>query len=260
MLNLLTIFAFGMVIWQTPVPDRSPSNPKPENSVVVRSLPDVSGRRDVIDYTALGFTCLLTIIGYLGVRAANRTLKTIELQVAEMKAQTSATQKAADAALTSAQAVINAERAWIMAELGDWGKPLQIVEGVGSFHGQAAVETTEIRSVKLTCKNRGKSPAWIDMVYAQVNIVDSTTDWVDPPKTVGNHGPMEPLGPGEEGFRSLELRCPGRRNGGEFLSIFVVIEYRDIFDVKRKTVLGYSVHQDGNIGRQSAIPNRNRNT
>jgi hypothetical protein len=126
--------------------------------------------------------------------------------------QTWSTASAAKAALLNAQALINSERAWIMAELSSYGKDpeiFEVVEGTTDFSGERAVETTRVKLAKLTCKNQGRSPAWIDAVYGQVSIdgVDilATTE-IDPSKT-GSHGPMGPIGPGGEASRGLELVC-----------------------------------------------------
>jgi hypothetical protein len=176
--------------------------------------------------------------------------------------QTLATAKAARAALLNAEALINSERAWIMAELRSYGKyseQFEIAEGMAEYSGEGLVETTSVKHVKLVCKNQGRSPAWIDRVYGQLSIVNSTTVAMDPSKA-GNHGPMQPIGPGGKRSRSLELECRGIRKSGEFLSIYVVIEYRDIFGRERETFLGYSVHDDGSFGRQFGFPERNRNT
>jgi hypothetical protein len=173
--------------------------------------------------------------------------------------QTLATSKAAKAALLDAQAVITAERAWVMADLGFYGDRLQIFEGTGTFWGGPVVETTEIQNIKLTCKNQGRSPAWIDRVHAQVDIVDPTSVSIDPVLRRGTHGPMLPLGAGEEQSRSLEMRCEGRRGPGEFLSIYVLIEYRDIFGKGHETHLGFSV-SGHSLARQNALLGRNRNT
>jgi hypothetical protein len=180
--------------------------------------------------------------------------------------QTWSTASAARAALLNAQALINSERAWVMPKLSSYGKDhdiFEIVEGTTDYPGERAVETTRVNLAKLTCKNQGRSPAWINAVYGQVSIDDGVdilaTTEIDPSKT-GNHGPMGPIGPGGEASRGLELVCRGTRRSGQFLSIYVVIEYRDIFDEKRETFLGYSVHKDGSFGRQFAMPERNRNT
>jgi hypothetical protein len=176
--------------------------------------------------------------------------------------QTWSTARAAKAALLNAEALINSERAWIMAELCSYGKyseQFEIAEGTAEYREEGSVETTRVNLVKLVCKNQGRSPAWIDAVYGQLSIVNSTTVAMAHPKA-GNQGPMQPIGPGGKRSRGLELVCRGIRKSGEFLSIYVVIEYRDIFDRKRETCLGYSVHENGSFGRQFGIPERNRNT
>ena len=54
-----------------------------------------------------------------------------------------------------------------MAELGLYeGTSLPLAEGTTEIQALGSVETT-MANVKLTCKNEGKSPAWIDSVYAQ---------------------------------------------------------------------------------------------
>ena len=173
--------------------------------------------------------------------------------------QTLATAKSAKAALLNAEAVIVAERAWVMADLGWHGDSPRIFNGTGTFWGGPTVETTEIQNIRLTCKNQGKTPAWIDRVYAQVDIVDSTSVAIDPVLRGGDHGPMGPLGAGEEQSTSLELRCEGHRRPDEFLSVYVVIEYQDIFGKKHETHIGYSI-SGNSLVRQNGLPGRNRNT
>lgn len=47
---------------------------------------------------------------------------------------------------------------------------------------------------------------------------------------------------------------------GESLEVYVLIEYRDIFGMKRETHLGYVIFDEDNIARQEGLPERNRNT
>ncbi len=70
---------------------------------------------------------------------------------------------------------------------------------------------------------------------------------------------MEPIGPDAEGFTMLELHCAGCRTNDEFLSLYVIIEYHDIFNIKRLTTVGYTI-QNNMIFRQEGLPDRNRNT
>jgi hypothetical protein len=46
----------------------------------------------------------------------------------------------------------------------------------------------------------------------------------------------------------------------ESLSVYAIIEYRDMFGIKGETVLGYSLSSSNEIGRQDALPERNRKT
>lgn len=121
--------------------------------IVVGSLPSISVNRDWLDVTALVISAVLMLIGILGVGAALRTLKAVEKQAAEMveqatlmKEQTAVAQKAADAALLNAQAVINAERPWLLI------KPSLTVHGMP--------EVTSL-TVAFKATNVGRSPAEI---------------------------------------------------------------------------------------------------
>lgn len=156
----------------------------------------------------------------------------------------------------------NSERAWVMAELGWYEKGIHIQEGTTRNRDDTIFKST-IARVKLSCKNEGRSPAWIDNVYGRVDIVASASLEDDPQRSklskLGSFGTMGPIGPGGEKSTSLELRCHGHRGKDEFLSAYVVIEYHDIFHIKRTTTLGYTVNDDAAY-RQDGLPERNRNT
>ena len=85
--------------------------------------------------------------------------------------------------------------------------------------------------ILLTCKNEGKTPAWIDSVYAHMEIIAKQSDVVGPGNRKGGRifGVMGPLGAEKKGMRLLELTCLGHRKEDEVLSIYVLIQYRDIF-------------------------------
>ena len=91
----------------------------------------------------------LLIVGIIGTRYALRTLKNIERQ-------TAAGEKAADAARLNAQAVINAERPWILVTI-------ESVEGpMGGFN--------------IRVRNRGRTPAMITVAYWGCAAVKEVTD------------------------------------------------------------------------------------
>ena len=156
--------------------------------------------------------------------------------------------------------MVNAERAWVMGELG-WYESLglRIVTSTQT-RNEDMVDTTTV-NVKLTCRNDGRSPAWIDQVYAQVEIFSTAATLGNKKKSeCQTFGPMGPLGAGKEQSRVLELTCLGHRKDEKYLAVYAVLEYRDIFGIKRETVLGYSIDSDGEIYRQDALRERNRNT
>jgi hypothetical protein len=152
-----------------------------QEPVKVIEFPPVNVKKDWMDRFYWVFSGLLLFVGAGGVFLARKTLKTIERQALSMRRQTTllrrsvaASRKGARAALLNAQAVINAERAWVFAELGWYDRGANIVEN--------AVRGRESTSafVRLTCRNEGKTPAWIDHVYSHVDIVSAVSVTGDP--------------------------------------------------------------------------------
>jgi len=167
----------------TSKPVENSGNSKP---VVIGKLPSVSVQRDWIDWVALTFTGLLVLLGIGGVCAALRTLQAIEKQ---------------------ANALINSERAWVIAEL----VPVCLKFGM-SWHrptgdGWAALSDKEILNGdhmrhKLKFTNMGRTPAHIlryQMGYSRevdptdLHVIDATkrpetvfdrllpgNEWVEP--------------------------------------------------------------------------------
>jgi hypothetical protein len=156
----------------------------------------------------------------------------------------------------------NAERAWVLTELNWSGyQQLKVVENTsGGNPGDGIIETTTV-AVKLTCRNEGRSPAWVDKVEGYGEIVEQRLR--DIPSFVGHkmdsHLPIGPIGPGKEETRIMLFVCPGHAKGFRLISLFLLVEYRDIFDQKRTTTCGYTVSGDI-LERQDQFPDRNRNT
>ena len=196
-------------------------------------------------------------------RAAQATEKSaviVEGQSAILEKSVAVAKEAADAARDSAataklntEALVNAERAWILAELG-W------YDELAGRVGADELGCTTI-NIKLTCKNEGRSPAWIDHVYGRVDIASSHSDIKEYSKQeCGNFGLMEPVGAGGGKSRCLDLHCDGTIKAEEFLSVSVIVLYHDIFGKQRETTIGYSIVSPSNLNRQNGSPNRNRNT
>jgi hypothetical protein len=155
----------------------------------------------------------------------------------------------------------NAERAWVMTEL-EWPEheKLRVVTGTSSRPGVDNVETTTV-AVKLLCRNDGRSPAWVDKIQGYCEIVEGRLRDLPPP--VGHKGvPFLPIGaiaPGNHRWRILHLEAPGHLKNTQILSIFVLVEYRDIFEQKRVTTCGYTV-SGSYLERQDQLAERNWNT
>jgi hypothetical protein len=179
----------------------------------------------------------------------------MEGQLKEMKAAGEQISQQITLAQKNVDYIANTERAWVMGELG-W------YEKVGPNIQESSVKgaARTIVMMKLTCKNEGKSPAWIENVYTRLDITSgSLIDEIDT-ENLGSNGRWGALSGGESRSQSVEFLAYDVRGEGEFLSVFVIIEYRDIFDIKRETFLGYSIDAHGNVYRQNGLPNRNRNT
>jgi hypothetical protein len=155
------------------------------------------------------------------------------------------------------------ERAWILADLGWYPKGLHVVTGTtqrGGLTESVTEDYTDV-NVKLTCRNEGRSPAWIDEVYGHVERIAKGRDSRIPKwKELSALGSMEPIGAGKEHSRVLQMQCRERRKESEVLSVYVIVQYHDIFQIKRETFLGYIVDSDEEIYRQLGFPERNRNT
>jgi hypothetical protein len=164
-------------------------------------------------------------------KATQDSVAQIKSQDAVLKQSVNAAEKNAEAARDAAiaakantDALIDAERAWILAELG-WfdGAAPRIAERTLGGAGQAPIKVATV-DFKLTCKNEGRSPAWIDHVYGRIDIAGSRSDITDHDKhDCGNYGPMEPIGAGQGKSRSLYLESDGLPRENEFFRAFSVL-------------------------------------
>ena len=149
-----------------------------------------------------------------------------------------------------------------MAELG-WSEKsvLHVVQSASKSEEEGTVERVTA-NVKLTCKNEGRTPAWVDNIYGHLEILTTGSMLASPNRGDGqSFGPMGPLGVGKERSRSLDLTCLGCLKRGEFLSAYFVIEYHDTYGLKRETFLGYKIDpSNGEIYRHDDSPERNKNT
>lgn len=151
----------------------------------------------------------------------------------------------------------NSERAWLLTHL-NWpdGEGGRVVLGTNKER-DSTKETTTF-SVVLTCRNEGGTPAWIEKVHGYVELVEGKLK--DLPSPVG-HSAQEfpsfgPIAPGDKDWLGLMLTCDGHLRHDQLASIFVLIEYRDVFKPGRVTTSGYTV-SGRFLDRQVQLHNRN---
>jgi hypothetical protein len=122
----------------------APKSKNEERAIRIRELPPVSVSRDWADWILWVFDGLLVAVGFFGIRLAYKTLKTVDRQ-------TKATENAANAAQASADAMINSERAWVVA-------------GVKRYQNTAT-------AFSLSVTNHGRTPArilWYERQFSQI--------------------------------------------------------------------------------------------
>jgi hypothetical protein len=211
---------------------------------------------------ALVFVGILTLI-FLGWQAVEtaRAAKATTLAAEATQASAKATEVAAIAAQRNSEVLINSERAWILAELGWYkGDRLHVAEHTSLVAGRPAT-CTEAR-VLLTFRNEGKSPAWVQEIYAHLSIAArSTVETIPKREDMTSFKTVDVVvGAGKEKFRALQLQCTGHRTKDEFLRVYVIVEYKDIFESKRETMVGYGIQSNGEFYCEETFPDRNRNT
>jgi hypothetical protein len=128
----------------------------------------------------------------------------------------------AEAARITAQSMVNSERAWLTAFL-EWPTS----EGRVLFSDfPPDMKATDVVCV-LRLKNDGRTPAWIELISAGMEISGGEKQPEIPTTAY-----VEPLGAGKERSVELTLHCPGKPKmlKSEHLSIHITVRYRDIFE------------------------------
>jgi hypothetical protein len=158
----------------------------------------------------------------------------------QIKRQAKATEDAATAAKTSADAVINAERAWVMVDVEQ--VPGQ---GIRTVHTDLLTnEQSTMIYARLICKNDGKTPAWITEKRAGLKIIGPHDKLPTEPELdslgVWQREP-EPLGVGRDSKKEITPQAKGTEGFDDSAILYGAIFYRDVFGRERKTVFGYRV-------------------
>jgi len=167
--------------------------------------------------------------------------------------------QSAEAALLNARALINAERAWIMADV-NWEPRCM---GLMRSESSGGRTTTNAR-VNVSFRNKGRTPAWITEIAIKMQVTNAGPS--QQPDTKGAemlYGPI-PLVPDEEHphVRTFEISADGWPDKGWATLIYGVVKYRDVFAENRpdrETWFGYRVTSERSLERM-AHPEYNKNT
>lgn len=221
----------------------------------------------------------LVIVGGLGFWAAMRTLGVIrqqtnhiEQQVREMQATSKQTdtliqqatkhadsaKNAAEAAFRNAQAVIDAQRAWILVDV-------ERVPGMGGvFLGttiERGIETEHtMLNVRVMCRNEGKTPAWITEKRAGLRIVKSIPLEPDLEGLEIIQPEPEALAAGRDTTKDVSLTFNQQRADDEVSLVYGMVKYRDIFQVERQTVFAYRLNLSDRLERLAGYSEYNKST
>ncbi len=162
-----------------------------------------------------------------------------------------------------ADALVNSERAWVMVDVewdtAKWAdRKAHVLEGSGT-----GGDTTGIYIV-LTCRNEGRSPAWIEEKRARFQIVD-----VLPPKPDFSSaefiqvGP-EPIGIGKALPHTNHIYWlatgTGHEGLGKTMVVYGIVTYRDIFNKLRETTFGYRITPSRELVRLEDMREYNKYT
>jgi hypothetical protein len=197
---------------------------------------------------------LLGIVGTTGVVIGMRTLRALVRQ-------TQANELSAQAAKTSADALINSERAWVMVEIKRRPGEMFVADIDSVEGGQQRKSTGAI--VTCVCSNQGKTPARV----SEKRICLFVTNIMKPlPKTPNLDIEVvdaEPhyLQSGEQSTHEWKIFGEGKRAIGNMAVIYGVVRYRHIFSEKEaQTTFGFRIAEDGKLERLSEYPAYNENT
>jgi type II secretory pathway pseudopilin PulG len=252
-------------------PVANPSSPNPSkdgnksqaHEVRVTSLPErieIKSVKDRIDWTILGCTVVLTIVGLVGTIVALRTLSAIKKQAEIMDEHrvslaqlAKAAQDNAAAAKASADALINTERAWVIATPDDNSPVIGFIPSAGAGNLEMhLVGANQRNAVSFSLKSTGNTPARlveIAILYRKANRLDDIPTEPDydgkiplndlPLVTGDSIGFVQFLEPSPILPKS-EADAVCRQEA--FLYAFGLVVYRDVYDRLHETRFGYVYH------------------
>lgn len=174
-----------------------------------------------------------------------------------MQRQAESTEKAANAAKANADAVISAERAWVMVDI-------EPPPGIGNMTVSDSSTTVYAR---MSCWNDGKTPAWIEEIRARFMVLQPND--VLPLIPALDHTEILNVGPillsvrKEKPFYKDEAMVAEGvhiTGSGTMAVLYGVVNYRDVFSSRRQSTFGYWLTSGSKWERLSGCPKYNENT
>jgi hypothetical protein len=193
-------------------------------------------------------TWILMVVGTVGTIVAVVTLLSIRSQQKDTQKALLFSRKSAVAAGRSANALMSAERAWVVVEMP---------ERIRTLEGND--DTTTIVNLTLKYENAGRTMCWITEKKVHFAMIErlpkepmfdeNTLAFSGPepePLVVGQHSSLEIPSLACKGIHVLTL---SGEPGGNVPVLYGMIRYRDAFGSDRKTLFGYQIGASGRLKR-----------
>jgi hypothetical protein len=178
-------------------------------------------------------------------QATQRSAGTMENQTGILKQSVAQAKIAAQAAKDNAEALVNAERSWIMTEL-KWTADVEGERATTTRLTETVVVGDDKETwldVCLICSNEGNSPAWIDRIDLWLKFASDLPEEPSEDSPTRSHTGPESVSVGKPRRFYFQPDCKGLRTGvgGVPLVLYVVVIYRDAFGDNHRTWCGYMV-------------------
>jgi hypothetical protein len=215
--------------------------------------------RDWADWMLWVFNGLLVGAAFLGIGVAVQTLRVFERQ-------TTATEIAAKAAKASADAAVNAERAWVLVGMVNVPGIPFVAYGSTQEAGRPKQYCVSVR-VRLVCANQGRTPATIHEKLAALAIVRRNNPLPLEPNFSGvelQDSKLHYLRSNSESVLDYTLTTENTQEEDmeSILVVYGVIKYRHLFlNIESHTTFAFQIGADGKqVERLIGYPKSNEST
>ncbi|MBZ5508632.1 MAG: hypothetical protein LAO78_24495 [Acidobacteriia bacterium] len=176
----------------------------------------------------------------------------LKIQIGHLATLAAAAQKSANAAELTAIRFTQIEGARIVVTV-EW------LPGGGRFYGSGTNGLTTGLPIAVKCKNEGKSIGWIREIRLTAEIFHNAI----PPNPsfeidILYHG-IQAIAPNDHFKKDESITLFGQDGVGQWIVIWGLVKYSDIFSDNRETTFGYLITLDGKLERIS-LPAYNKHT